>query len=86
MIGMYQGVEFIVGTAEVVSANIRNEVGFDVVAMNRRGYRVYLKSFIITDFKGVTFRSYRFDITDLMESIDKKEAEAKNWASRFNMK
>jgi hypothetical protein len=71
MVGMYQGVEFIVGTAEVVSANIRNEVGFDVVAMNRRGYRVYLKSFIITDFT---------------ESIDEKEAKAKNWASRFNMK
>lgn len=71
MVGIYEGKEFVVGTAEVVSANIRNEVGFDVVAMNRRGYRVYLKSFIITDFA---------------ESLDEKEVKAKNWASRFNAK
>jgi len=70
MVGMYEGKEFLVGTATVERVD-EPKPGFEVIGLDRKMRRVPLKCFLL--WEGT-------------EPMDEKRQTAQKWADRFNGK
>lgn len=75
MVGTFDGKEFVVGTA--LAKRTEEPSGFEVVALDRKGYPVFLKFLMI--------QSSGFPAIDDRETIRLQQL-AQKWADQFNGK